>query len=66
MQCNTIHIPPNLTVTRYNANDTTVELYDLEGDLSETNNLASQHPDVVKMAINYMNTAHVDANFCGH
>ncbi|XP_065921017.1 N-acetylgalactosamine-6-sulfatase-like [Dysidea avara] len=56
----------NWKSVRYNANDTTVELYDLEGDLSETNNLASQHPDVVKMAINYMNTAHVDANFCGH
>ena len=43
-----------------------MELYDLEDDLSETNNIAPQHPDVVKMAINYMNTAHVDANYCGH
>lgn len=37
-----------------------VQLYDLAQDISETNNLAEAHPDVVKQAIAYMDEAHVD------
>lgn len=37
-----------------------VELYDLAKDLSESHDLAAQHPDIVKRAIEYMNEAHVD------
>lgn len=36
-----------------------VELYDLENDLGEDNNIAEQHPDVVAQLINYMDQAHV-------
>lgn len=37
-----------------------VQLFDLAKDLGETNDLAAQHPDIVKQAIAYMNEAHVD------
>ena len=49
---------------RYNNNDTTVELYDLDKDLSETDDVSSDNPDVVKMAVTYMNTAHVQGHYC--
>ena len=50
---------------RYNNNNTTVELYDLSKDLSETDDVSSDNPDVVKMAFTYMNTAHVQGHYCG-
>lgn len=50
---------------RYNSNNTTTELYDLDKDISEANDISSDNPDVVKMAINYMNTAHVQGHYCG-
>jgi arylsulfatase A len=34
-----------------------VELYDLEADLGETNNLAEEHPELVEKAIKMMNNA---------
>lgn len=37
-----------------------VQLFDLDKDVSETTNLAAQHPDIVQQAIAYMNEAHVD------
>ncbi len=37
-----------------------IQLFDLAQDLGETNDLASQYPDVVKQAMGYLNEAHVD------
>ncbi len=37
-----------------------VQLFDLANDVGETNNLADQHPDIVKQAIGYLNEAHVN------
>ena len=37
-----------------------VQLYDLAKDLSETNDVANAHSDVVKRAVAYMDEAHVD------
>ena len=37
-----------------------VQLFDLAKDIGETNNLANQHPDIVKQAMGYLNEAHVD------
>ncbi len=37
-----------------------VQLFDLAGDVGETNDLAATHPDIVKQAIGYLNEAHVD------
>ena len=39
--------------------DGNVELFHLGADLGETNNLASQHPDIVAQAVTYMEEAHV-------
>jgi len=36
-----------------------IELYDLSIDISETNDLAKQYPDVVKEMIEIMNEAHM-------
>ena len=55
--------PPQFA--RYNNTDTTVELYDLSKDLSETDDVSSDNPDVVKTAITFMNTAHVQGHYCG-
>ncbi|WP_164100719.1 arylsulfatase [Candidatus Laterigemmans baculatus] len=35
-----------------------VELYNLESDLGETNNVAADHPEVVAQAVRYMEEAH--------
>ncbi|HEX4946812.1 MAG TPA: arylsulfatase [Blastocatellia bacterium] len=37
-----------------------VQLFDLAKDLGETNDLADEHPDIVKRAVGYMDEAHVD------
>lgn len=42
-----------------------MELYDLDIDLSETNDISSNNPDIVKMAIDYMDDAHVQGHYCG-
>jgi len=39
--------------------DAPIELYDLNTDLGEENNLASKHPDLVKQAKTMMESAHV-------
>lgn len=38
-----------------------LELYDLSSDLGETNNVASEHPDVLKKLAEMMDEAHVDS-----
>ncbi|HVV04978.1 MAG TPA: arylsulfatase [Puia sp.] len=39
--------------------DATLELYDLSQDVSEKNNVAAQHPDIVKKMLSLMREAHV-------
>jgi hypothetical protein len=38
-----------------------LELYDLKNDLSESNNVAAAHPDVVKKITEIMQTARTDS-----
>lgn len=38
-----------------------VELYDLTADIAESNDVASEHPDVVEQAAEHMDAAHVPA-----
>lgn len=45
---------------RVNRNNETVLLYDLTTDISESHNLASQFPEVVKTAFIHMDDAHVE------
>ncbi len=40
---------------------TTTELYNLKEDLGEENNVASQHPEIVKELFELMNSAHVES-----
>jgi arylsulfatase A-like enzyme len=40
-----------------------LELYDLETDLGETNDVANQHPDVVTKIENYLATARTESEF---
>lgn len=50
----------NWKLVRYdvlNVNKTTTELYDLNTDLGETNNVAAQHPEVVKEMLELMSKA---------
>jgi arylsulfatase A-like enzyme len=37
-----------------------IQLFDLSKDVSETNDLASQYPDIVRQAMAYLNEAHKD------
>jgi arylsulfatase A-like enzyme len=39
--------------------DAPLELYDLSQDVSEKNNVAAQHPDIVKKMLSLMREAHV-------
>ena len=48
---------------RYNrAKD--VELYDLSKDLGETIDVSNQYPDIVELAVSYIDGAHVHGNDC--
>ena len=38
-----------------------IELYNLKNDLSEKNNIATQHPEIVESISQYMKTAHVQS-----
>jgi len=39
----------------------TTELYDLSNDIGEENNVANEHPELVKGMIELMNTSHVES-----
>lgn len=43
-----------------------VELYDLVNDIGETTDVAQESPEIVKMAVEYMNEAHTDGPRCGY
>lgn len=49
---------------RYNF--TVVELYDLGNDEGETTDVSAAHPDVVQLAVQYMDEAHVPGPYCGY
>ena len=49
----------------YNFN-VSVELYDLVNDLSEQNDVASDRSDLVELAVQYMDEAHVPGPKCGY
>ncbi|MEN9447785.1 MAG: hypothetical protein RJA25_1075 [Bacteroidota bacterium] len=41
----------------------TIELYDLDNDVAESNNLAEKHPEIVKQLLDLMNIAHTPNKF---
>ena len=43
-----------------------MELYDLVNDLSETTDVSGDHPEEVKLAVQYMDEAHVPGPPCGY
>lgn len=44
-------------------NDAAVELYNLRNDISETTNLAEQHPDITKKLQSFLQQAHVPSDW---
>ena len=52
-------------IGRYDFQET-VELYDLANDVGETTDVSPGHPDIVKLAVQYMDEAHVPGPHCGY
>lgn len=50
---------------RYDLKDM-VELYDLGNDVGETTDVSAAHPEVVELAVQYMDEAHVPGPHCGY
>ena len=41
---------------------TTTELYDLSNDIGEENNVATEHPEIVKELMDLMNSARIESD----
>ena len=53
------------SLLRYDSKEE-VELYDLVNDIGETTDVSGDHPDEVKLAVQYMDEAHVPGPHCGY
>lgn len=43
-----------------------MELYDLGNDVGETKDVSAEYPDVVQLAVQYMDEAHIPGPHCGY